>query len=125
MTTHDDDLRTQFEALRRVDAASAPGITALLDRPVVERRWPAVLVPAAVLAAAVAVLIVSPPAVTTAPAMDVSVEPDTPSLLTWQSPTASLMQITGPEIAGPSRTVTSSLLRGTIVDPRTIQSTGR
>lgn len=126
MTAYDDDLKAQFEALRRVDASSAPEIDALLDRRVLVRRWPAALVSAGLVAAAVVVLVVRPPAFTTASAMEVSVGPDTLSqLLMWRSPTASLMNAAGSAPAGPSSTVTSSLLHGTIVPPRTILSSGR
>ena len=127
MTSHDDDLHARFDALRRVDAASAPAFETVMDRPAV-RRPRGVLMSAGVLAAAAAAvvfLVVRPPSLTELQALEVTVAPDTASLLTWRSPTASLMDMAGPDVLTVTPTVTSSLLRGAIIDVRTILPTGR
>lgn len=127
MTSHDEELRARFDALRRVDEASAPAFDAVMDRPVGRRRR-GVLVSAGVLtaaAAAVVFLVVRPPSLTDPPPFEVIVAPNAPSLLTWRSPTASLMEAAGTDVVTASPTVTASLLRGTIIDVRTILPTGR
>ena len=127
MTASDDELRAGFDALRRVDATSAPALDVLMDRPVAYRRR-GLLIPAGALAAAAAalvVLVLHPSSPTDLPPLEVVVAPETPSLLTWQSPTASLIDMAGPDVLTTSPTVTSSLLRGSIIDVRTILPTGR
>ena len=127
MTAHDDDLRAGFDALRRVDATSVPAFDAVMDRPVVHRRR-GILISAGVLtaaAAAVVFLVVRPPSLTEPPPLEVIVASDAPSLLSWQSPTASLMEAAGTDVVTAPPTVTASLLRGTIIDVRTILPTGR
>ena len=127
MMSRDEDLRARFDALRRVDAASAPAFGAVMDRPVV-RRPRGLLISAGVLAAAAAAavfLVVRAPSPTEPPPLEVIVAPEAPSLLTWRSPTASLMDMAGTGVLTVPPTATSSLLRGAILDVRTILPPGR
>ena len=111
MKSHDDDLRSRFDALRRVDAASVPDVNALVARPAV-RRVQRVVWPATVAAAAAIVMLVAGLRFTASrPSVSISVSPSEPSLLAWRSPTASLLQTPGKEVLQTVPTLRSSLLR--------------
>ena len=124
MTTRDDDLRARFTALRRADAAAAPELDALLARPVarISRR---VMFPAALVAAAAILVVASLKLTTDGSALEVSVAGDEPSILEWQSPTASLLAPPAVGLIQPVPTPTSSLLRGARVDINATLSSGR
>ena len=115
MTRPDDDLRWRFSALRRADEAAAPTIDALLERRVV-RATRIVVIPAAIAAAAAILLVASLNRTTDGSAFEVSVAAEEPSILEWQSPTASLLAPVGPDLVQTVSTPTSSLLRGARVD---------
>ena len=102
---NDDDLQSRFDALRRADEGMAPDLATLVARRRAHNRRPIVF--GAAFAAAAVVLVVvglrffAPP---TAP-------PVVPSILSWQSPTASLLQTPGLELLRTVPTLRSSLLR--------------
>ena len=111
MTPGDRDLRMRFDALRRVDADAVPRLDLLVAQPRTRRPTPVVL-PATVAAAAVIMLVAGLRFVATRPSVDITVSPSEPSLVAWQSPTASLLQTPGMELLQTVPTLESSLLRG-------------
>jgi hypothetical protein len=98
----DRDLKQRFDALRRADAAAAPDFEAIVRRPVTRRRpvaFRAVLVAATVLAAIGGVRLATRPT-----------RADIPSVMTWRSPTATLLRTPGQELLHDIPTLRSSLL---------------
>jgi hypothetical protein len=118
MMRDDEELRSRFDALRRGDEGATPELSALLARPGVRARRPGVLT--AVLAAAATILVVVGLRFATQPEYLANADTDArtgaPSILTWQSPTASLLQTPGRELLHSVPTVRSSLLNSTPLD---------
>ena len=111
MTGHDHDLRARFDALRRVDAGAVPGFDLLIAEAAARRPRPVVL-PATVAAAAAVMLVAGLRFAASRPSVDITVSPSEPSLVTWRSPTGSLLQTPGSELLQTVPTLESSLLRG-------------
>jgi hypothetical protein len=112
----DDDLRSRFEALRRVDEKIAPEFGVLISR-ASARKHRSIVLPAALAAAAVVIAIVGRRFVTGRSHPDTlgtGARPTTPSIVSWQSPTASLLQTPGLDLLRTVPTLRSSLLRGTL-----------
>jgi hypothetical protein len=107
--SNDDDLRVCFDALRRIDGSMAPGVDALIGRVRARRQSRLVLAPVA--AAAAALIVVAGLRYRAAPApVDLTVAPSELTLLSWRSPTASLLQTPGKELLQTVPTLTSSIL---------------
>ena len=112
MNPDDDDLQSRFDALRRIDEAGVPELTALVAKPRASRRS-RVAVGAAFAAAAVILVVVSL-RFSARPAA----QPTAPSILAWRSPTASLLQTPGLELMRTVPTLRSTILRN--VPPGTL-----
>lgn len=107
--TPDDDLRSRFDALRRIDESAVPDLDALVARPRTRNGRP--LVRVALLAAAAVIIAVVGLRVFKQPPHPVPLDAAT-SIVTWQSPTASLLHTPGQELLRTVPTLRSSLLRG-------------
>lgn len=105
---HDDDLRSRFDALRRADQAAAPEFGVALA-PVGARTRRPVTLPAALAAAAIILALVGLRFATQRTRLE---PPRAPSILSWRSPTAALLQTPGLELLRTVPTLRSSLLRG-------------
>ena len=109
MNTNDDDLKSLFGSLRSVDERGVPDLTALIARPRARRRRPIVLI--ATLAAAAIILVVAGRQVVSHAARGDIARTPTASIVTWESPTASLLKYPGQELLRTVPTLKSSLLR--------------
>jgi hypothetical protein len=98
----DRDLTRRFDALRRADRAAAPDFGAIVRRPAVRQRPVAFR---AVLVAATIVLAVGGVRLATRRTRD-----EVPSVLTWRSPTATLLRTPGQGLLHDMPTLRSSLL---------------
>jgi hypothetical protein len=105
MPIDDRDLERGFGAMRSMDRAGAPEFGALLGRPVRRRR------PVAFAAALVAAAIVLVLGGTRLLRQRIRAVRDTPTVLTWQSPTAVLLETPGLNLLRGVPTLRSSLLR--------------
>lgn len=105
---NDDDLRSRFDGLRRGDQRVAPPFDAVLARPRAARTgtFAAVLAAAAVIIVAIGLQFLTPPTPV------VSEPANAPSIVSWESPTASLLQTPGHELLHTVPTIRSSLLSG-------------
>ena len=108
MTSLDRDLRTRFDALRRVDAAAVPDLDALLAKSRARPRRRLVL-PAVLAAAAVVIAVAGVRNARSRPPIDIVVAASGPSLVAWRSPTASLLQTPGRELLQTVPRLTSPL----------------
>ena len=104
----DRDLQSRFDALRVVDRAGAPEFGAVVGRPARRRR--PVALPAALVAAALLLAIGGIRVATRGMHAERSAE--TPSILTWRSPTASLLRTPGSDLLHGIPTIQSSVLPG-------------
>lgn len=114
----DDELRAQFEALRREDRSRAPDFRTMLERaptPAVSRQP---LIRPLWIAAAAALVLAVGVAVREArqrgndrDAITASFDGGTASITHWRSPTASLLRTSGSELLAPRR-ILSSILDG-------------
>ena len=105
----DRDLQSRFDALRVVDRAVAPEFDALVGRPARRRRPIAVL---AVLAAAAVLLAIGGVRLAMR-GVRAERSAAVPSILTWRSPTASLLRTPGSDLLFGIPTLQSSVLPGT------------
>jgi hypothetical protein len=99
----DRDLKQRFDALRRADRAAAPDFGAIVRRPATRRR--PVVLRAALFAATVLLAIGGARLATRRTRAEI------PSILTWQSPTATLLRTPGQGLLRDIPTLRSSLLR--------------
>ena len=106
----DQDLRSRFIALRRLDGATVPDVDSIVARRRTRRPRRAVLPAALAAAAAIVLLIAGLRFAASRPTIAISVSSE-PSILAWRSPTASLLQTPGRELLQSMPTVESSLLR--------------
>jgi len=98
----DRDLKQQFDALRRADRAAVPDFGALVRRPAMRRRPVAVR---AALVAATVLVAVGGFGLATRRTRD-----EVPSILTWRSPTATLLRTPGQGLLHDIPMLRSSLL---------------
>lgn len=119
MRFDEHDLRLRFDALRRLDQAAVPDLDALVVRPRTRRR-PVWWLPAAVAAAAAVMLAAGLHFAASRPSVVVSISPSEPSILSWRSPTASLLHTPGRELLQTVPTVRSAVLHGVPSGSRTI-----
>jgi hypothetical protein len=106
MQADDRDLERRFAAMRSMDRANAPEFGAVLGRTVRRPRRPVVL--AAALVAAVVILAFGGARLARQRTL---AERGTPSVLTWQSPTAALLETPELDLVRGVPTLQSSLLR--------------
>lgn len=109
MMSDDHDLRSRFDALRRVDAAAVPEVDELVARTHARPSRRVMLPAMAAAAAAIAMLVAGLRFATSRPSDGISVSLGEPSILVWRSPTVSLLQTPGKELLQTVPTLGSSL----------------
>jgi hypothetical protein len=107
----DRDLQSRFDALRAADHAVTPEFGAVIGRPARRRR--PVALPAALVAATVLLAIGGIRLATRG--MYAGRSADAPSILTWRSPTASLLRTTGSDLLLGIPTLRSSVLHDSLL----------
>jgi hypothetical protein len=107
----DRDLQSRFDALRVVDRAGAPEFGAIVGRPARRRR--PVALPAAL--AAAAVLLAFGSIRLAMRGMRPARSTEALSILTWRSPTASLLRTPASDLYRGIPTLRSSVLRDSLI----------